>query len=310
MSFAEDPYMENFVDVSHLIQNQNEHLDINLIKHKLYRSYDDNKALRVAREKKIAPFQESNCKRVLVFDEYSCDSEKETKHPEVKKSQHVSPKMDMYNYHHPNNFSNSPEYHDNNNKYKKKNYYNNQKEIKSLREEIDELKRIVSESQTCEHKTNKRLKNLEREFYDFKTNLSNYLLTKNDQEETMQINDINHQEKEFTYSQPINDALYTTDSTNFNGNYSCKGFSSQDTIKNNNGNMHFNNTENYGNEERHVFDSHNMQFKNLVMRGGGENNKREFCMRGQMPEEISEEENNISNNEEYSQDAISNAENT
>jgi hypothetical protein len=52
-------------------------IDINLIRHKLYKSYDDNKTLRIAREIKAAPFQESNCKRVLVFDEYSCGSQKE-----------------------------------------------------------------------------------------------------------------------------------------------------------------------------------------------------------------------------------------
>lgn len=149
--------------------DENQRMDINLIRHKLYKSYDDNKTLRIARELKPAPFQESNCKRVLVFDEYSCDSEKEIMQNKFYQSQTQNP-----NYH---NARNSPNLRYGN--------VENQQALKpighdpqiSLMEsEIQTLKACYIESQERESLVDTRLRKLEMELLDFKTNITNYLL--------------------------------------------------------------------------------------------------------------------------------------
>jgi hypothetical protein len=67
MSYLEDIYSsaEN-LDIGFPGSAGGENIDMNIIRHKLYKSYDDNEALRMARGQggKLAPFQESNCKRV------------------------------------------------------------------------------------------------------------------------------------------------------------------------------------------------------------------------------------------------------
>lgn len=85
-----------------------------------------------------------------------------------------------------------------------------------------------------EDKTNKRVKRLEKEFFDFKANVSNYLLTK-----------IDGYNEDIEVSNPI-----YTDSTN---NISSKNFSSQDTVKNNN--QYVYNTESNESDERKMYNN-------------------------------------------------------
>lgn len=251
MSYLEDIYnnpLEQFAgfqefQTQNFIDN-NKNLDINMIKHKLYRSYDDNKALRVAREntKKVAPIQESNCKRVLVFDEYSCDSTKHIndynrrQNDQEYTEQHLnesndSVKMNMHLYHPVENLAQletSPAY---NEKFKKNLYSNSalkqkDNEIYMLRHDVEIQKEVMKEKQENEICMSKKIMNLEKEFQDFKTNVSNYLLSYKSDLEDNTVGDFHKKNK------AQENENYNNSQTNFNE--SSHQFSSQDTIKPNN----------------------------------------------------------------------------
>jgi hypothetical protein len=181
MSYLEDIYSsaEN-LDIGFPGSVGGENIDMNIIRHKLYKSYDDNEALRMARGQgaKLAPFQESNCKRVLVFDEYSRDSEKENL--QIHNNRLASPGLRDFDPKPPNpKFVQSPDY-SNSNKYANHIFRAKQKtsaEIIVLRSEVDHLKILLDESQLRTFTNEKKVGRLEKEFLDFKTNVSNFLLS-------------------------------------------------------------------------------------------------------------------------------------
>lgn len=181
MSYLEDIYSsaEN-LDTRFPGSVGGENIDMNIIRHKLYKSYDDNEALRMARGQgaKLAPFQESNCKRVLVFDEYSRDSEKENL--QIHNNRLASPALRDFDPQPLNpKFAQSPDY-SNSNKYANQTFHAKQKtsaEIIVLRSEVDHLKILLDESQLRTFTNEKKVGRLEKEFLDFKTNVSNFLLS-------------------------------------------------------------------------------------------------------------------------------------